>query len=209
MSLKFNQLVKEACAAEQALRLHTADRRLSAAAYLDEALRVADSTPEALADLEAKLTTATADLSGIRVYLKAIERMISDGRVPQPPLNMKRAAFPGRDCAARELLAFGANVFELWALAALRVAAKRPEAFGPVEDLAGYEAKEAALKAWREALFQRIGTEFSHDDLVIGEVRSDGAALITFELAAGMVPLAPRRDAGERLITHLVNNEPL
>lgn len=127
MSLKFNQLVKEACAAEQALRLHTADRRLSAAAYLDEALRVADSTPEALADLEAKLTTATADLSGIRVYLKAIERMISDGRVPQPPLNMKRAAFPGRDCAAR---AAGLRRQCLRALGACRPACRREAARG-------------------------------------------------------------------------------
>lgn len=102
--------------------------------------------------------------------------------------------------------AFGANVFELWAIGALRVAEKLPEAFGPVEDLAAYTEKEAAFKAKRDELCGRIGKEFAQGDLEIGEIRSDGAALITFKLASNRVPISPQRDCGTRLVTYLCDN---
>lgn len=60
------------------------------------------------------------------------------------------------------------------------------------------------LKLKLSVLVPRIGKEFSQDYLVIGEIKSDGAALITFRIVhPGQVPVAPQRDCGERLVKYL------
>lgn len=57
----------------------------------------------------------------------------------------------------------------------------------------------------RQALFARIGKEYAPDDLIIGGVRGDGSALVSFRL--GGVPLAPIENVGERLVTHLLRED--
>ncbi len=46
-----------------------------------------------------------------------------------------------------------------------------------------------------------------HDDLHIGKITSDGAALITFAKARDEVPVHPPATAGERLIGYLLGQE--
>lgn len=209
MSRKFEVLVKEACAAERALRKHTSDRRLSLRCFVAEALKACGSNEETLSEFQAKLTArngASAPLRGIATYLRAITPMIRGGQVNRPPRDYSRTCFAGRDMAEPELRDLGGNIYFLWALSALRVGEQNPGAFGPVEDLAAYEAKEAALKARCDELCGRIGKEYAQDDLEIGEIKSDGAALITFKLAPGRVPIAPPWNCGERLVAALIGN---
>lgn len=206
MSRKFDQLVKEACAAEHALRNHTACRQLSLQCFVSEALRACSSTEEKLSEFQAKLAERNGTampLRGIAMYMRAIKPMIQSGKVYRPPLKYSKTCFPGRDLAEPELRDLGASIYHLWAIAATEVAERHPEAFGAIDDLSGFEEKEAALKVRRDELCARVGKEWSQDDLEIGEIKSDGAALITFKLAPNMVPVAPRRDCGLRLVNYL------
>lgn len=206
MSKKFEALVKEAIAANLEYDAHMHKPRLTAQAFIGECLHRGNSDATKLAHLERAIAERRDFLPGIASYLYHIGSMIGQGRCSRAPMRYSSMNFPARDEAKSELQALNGNLYELWALAAQHEAARHPEIFGTIEDWGAWEAKAAELKAKREALLERIGKDFTHDDLVIGEVRSDGAALITFKLAPGLVTLAPQRNVGERLVKHLIAN---
>lgn len=81
---------------------------------------------------------------------------------------------------------------------------QKPDVFGTVEDLAAHKARIAELEAKRAELHGRFPTTWAHDDLHIGKITSDGAALITFAKAPDEVPVHPPATAGERLIDYVL-----
>lgn len=207
MSKKFDALVKEAIAAELEYDAHMHKPRLTAQAFIGECLHRGNSDATKLAKLERAIAERRDFLPGIVMYIRRIENdVIGQGRFSRAPKAYMHMNFPGRDEAKGELQALNSNLYELWALAAQHEAVRHPEIFGTIENWDAWEAKAAELKTKHGALLERIGKDFTHDDLVIGEVRSDGAALITFKLAPGLVTLAPQRNAGERLVKHLIAN---
>ncbi|MGH8507393.1 MAG: hypothetical protein ACREVH_01540 [Gammaproteobacteria bacterium] len=203
MSERFESLVAEAVEAERAYRAHTGGR-LSLGAFVSEALEAGDSTPARISALRKKLEDRLDRLRGVRIYLRSVEGVIGAGHAGRPPKSFKGACFAGRDEADQELRVFGGNMFELWAIAAENLAARNPEVFGQVDDAKAYDAATADLKTRRQDLFSRIGKEFDQTDLQIGRITSDGAALITFKLAADQVSVAPQASSGERLVNYLL-----
>lgn len=205
MSKKFEALVKEAIAADIEYDAHMHKPRLTAQAFVGECLHRGNSDLTKIATLEIAIAERRDFQPGIVAYLRHIEGMIGQGRCSRAPKSYTHMNFPARDEAKSELQAFNGNLFELWALAAQHEAVRHPEVFGTIEDWPAWEAKAAELKSKRDTLFERIGREFDQSDLVIGEVRSDGAALITLKIAQpGMVTLAPQRNVGERLVAYLI-----
>jgi len=98
-------------------------------------------------------------------------------------------------------------LFLLWVIAAELAYQQNADLFGIVEDLAAHKAKLAELEAKRKELYARFPSTWAHGDLHIGRITSDGAALITFRLAPGEVPVHPPETAGQRLVEYLLRQE--
>jgi hypothetical protein len=81
------------------------------------------------------------------------------------------------------------------------------DVFGTVEDLAAHTVRIAELEAKRKELYARFPSTWAHNDLHIGRITSDGAALITFSKAPGEVAVHPPETAGERLVEYLLRQE--
>jgi hypothetical protein len=77
-----------------------------------------------------------------------------------------------------------------------------------VEFLALTTDRIAELEAKRAELHKRFPSTWAHNDLHIGRITSDGAALMTFAKAAGEVPVHPRpRPRGRGLSSTLLGQE--
>lgn len=60
------------------------------------------------------------------------------------------------------------------------------------------------LKLKRSVLLEKLNTSWGPDDLHIGDIKSDGAALICFQIAMpDQVPVWPKNNCGERLVSRL------
>ena len=108
-----------------------------------------------------------------------------------------------KDEAILELGGRPEKLFLLWVIAAELACERNPEVFGGIEDLAAHKRRISELEARRKELYGQFPTTWTHGDLDIGRITSDGAALITFE-APGQVPVHPPETAGERLIEYLL-----
>ena len=98
-------------------------------------------------------------------------------------------------------------LFALFAIVAERVYQEKPELFGGTVDIDGRKARLAELAARREELYAAFPSTWTHGDLHIGRITSDGAALISFRFAPNEIPLHPFSTAGERLIEYLLRKE--
>jgi hypothetical protein len=95
----------------------------------------------------------------------------------------------------------------LWVVSAEQTYQQNPDVFGPVEDLGKHKARIAELEAKRAELHGRFPSTWGHDDLHIGRITNDCAALITFAKAPDEVPVHPPGTAGERLLDYLMAQE--
>jgi hypothetical protein len=112
-----------------------------------------------------------------------------------------------KDQAVLELGGHVEKLFLLWVVAAELAYQQNPGVFGTVEDLAAHKAKVAELEAKRKELHAKFPSTWGHNDLHIGRITSDGAALITFVKASGEVPVHPPETAGQRLVEYLLREE--
>jgi len=99
------------------------------------------------------------------------------------------------------------KLFLLLAIAAELAAQRNDDIFGNVEDFGGHKLRISELEARRKELYGQFPTTWTHGDLFIGRITSDGAALITFRLAPNEIPLCPSETAGERLVEFLLRKE--
>jgi putative DNA primase/helicase len=113
------------------------------------------------------------------------------------------------DEAGSALLAMG-GVYQRGSLLVRVVKIPEPRVTLSVRRHAGahaHKARIAELEAKVKELYARFPSMWKHEDLVIGKITSDGAALITFRHAPGEVPVHHPRDAGERLVDWLLRQE--
>lgn len=66
---------------------------------------------------------------------------------------------------------------------------------------------KGTLKILPAQNYAKFPSTWGHNDLHIGRITSDGAALITFVKAPGEVPVHPFETAGQRLVEYLLREE--
>ena len=209
MTRQFDAAVDVALEIERELRVLTPDRP-SLRCFIAECLQRADTSYEAVEQIKERLAETFFGLkSGCATFIRDLARQIASGRFPEPPAKQRIGGlyFNQKDEAVMELGGHAEKLFLLWTIAAELAYQQAPDVFGTVEDLAAHKTKLAELEAKRKELYARFPSTWSHGDLHIGRITSDGAALITFAKAAGEVPMHPPETAGERLIEFLLRKE--
>ena len=139
-------------------------------------------------------------------YCRDVRKYIANGSLKEPPeaARIGKLYFAQRDGAVAELGGDPKLLFVLIAIVAEQVYQEKPELFGGIDDIDAHRARLAELEAKRKELYARFPSSWAHNDLHIGRITSDGAALITFAKAAGEVPVHPPETAGERLVEYLL-----
>ena len=205
----FHQLVTEALSVEKELRVLTPGRP-SLRCFIAECLNRADASYEEVEAQKERLTEEhNSAHSGSAAYVRHLTREIAGGRLREPPKKERigKMYWNQKDQAVLELGGHSEKLFLLWVVAAELAYQQNPDVFGTVEDLAAHKVKLAELEAKRKELYARFPSTWTHGDLHIGRITSDGAALITFAKAPGEVPVHPPETAGERLVEFLLRKE--
>ncbi len=202
----FAVLVAEACEAERALREMQGDWRawkLSPEAFAIETQEVARSTPEKLNTLRHALEdeASAPGVEHVNATLRRMLRAVRSRNFNGPPREERRIAFLLDEPAESGLGGLRSSPLELFALAA-RIAGERwPGDFGVGASSAAIKERFATLKARRDELFVRVGSEFTPLDLITEYLPGQGGlARVTFKLSDGQVNVAPVENAGERLV---------
>lgn len=201
----FSALIDERVQLEKDFRATQAPRqsKCSAAAMSRISLAVAHSNPERLARVRAELERGP----GLDAACAALRRMglfARSANCGRPPRELRRLNFLLTGDALAELAVIGSSSFELFALAVQLAAEQHPEDFGDCEDPDAADRRLIELATRRDELDRCIAAAWSHEDIDIGPLDSDGRALITFKLTGGAVPLAPKENAGERLVNWIL-----
>ena len=209
MSRQFDAAVDVALEIERELRALTPGKP-SLRCFIAECLSRAGATYPEVEEIKLRLEdTGFEKASGTGAYVRHLTREIASGRLREPPEvgRIGRMGFNQKDEAVLELGGRPEKLFLLLVIAAEIAYQRNADAFGGVEDLAAHKARLAELEAKRKELCGRFPSTWAHGDLHIGKITSDGAALITFRLAPGEVPVHPPETAGERLIEYLLRQE--
>jgi hypothetical protein len=209
MSKQFELLVNEALDAERELRALTPGRP-SLRCYIATCLERADATYADVEAVKERLADPQFGVhSGCATFIRDLSKQIAAGKFPAPPEKRRVGAlyFNWKDQAIMELGGQPSDLFLLWVVAAEVAYQQQPAVFGRVEDLTAHKARILELESKVKDLYSRFPSTWKHDDLHIGKITSDGAALITFVKAAGEVPVHHPRDAGERLVDWLLRQE--
>jgi hypothetical protein len=209
MSKQFDTLVSEALDAERELRALTPGKP-SLRCFIAECLARGDADYSDVEQVKERLADPMFGLrSGSATFIRDLSKQIANGKFPYPPEKRRVGSlyFNQKDEAVMELGAQPERLFLLWVIAAELAYQQQPDAFGKVEDLAAHKARIAELEAKTKDLYAKFPSTWKHEDLVIGKITSDGAALITFAKAPGEVPVHHPRDAGERLTDWLLRQE--
>ena len=209
MTRQFDAAVAMGLEIERELRALTPDRP-SLRCFIAECLSRADDTYEEIEAVKDRLAEDhNSAHSGSAAYVRHLTREIASGRLREPPEKERigKMYWNQKDQAVLEFGGRPEKLFLLWVIAAEIAYQRNPDAFGNVEDLVAHKAKLADLEAKRKELFAKFPSSWAHGDLHIGRITSDGAALITFKLAPGEVPVHPPETAGERLVEFLLRKE--
>jgi hypothetical protein len=209
MSKQFDMLVTEALDAERELRALTPGKP-SLRCYIATCLARGGADYGDVEAVKERLADPMFGLhSGCATFIRDLSRQIANGKFPHPP-ERKRVGglfFNQKDEALMELGGQSERLFLLWVIAAELAYQQKPDVFGKVEDLGAHRARLSELEAKTKELYARFPSTWKHDDLWIGKITSDGAALITFSKAPGEIPLHPFSSAGERLVDYLLSQE--
>jgi hypothetical protein len=210
MSRKFDATVDVALEIERELRALSGDKP-SIRGWVQACLSRGGLVYE---DIEAVKERLGSDFLQTRMvdpgaYCRHLRRYTIGGSVKEPPAadRIQRMIFAKRDGAVAELGGEPKMLFTLVAIVAERVYQEKPELFGGIDDIDTHRARLAELEAKRKELYAAFPSTWTHGDLHIGRITSDGAALITFAKAPGEVPVHPPETAGERLVDHLLEQE--
>jgi hypothetical protein len=200
----FNTLLREAIAVTRkldALRRFPACK-LTAESYLAETLSAdPNASIQGVKKLRASLAKKPPSLTHTSRTLARMILGLKGPNYPTPPTK-----YPGRLVTfstpetTAELIRYGSSEVELFALAAQLVSESNPDLYGTCESSAEHAAQVDELEARQAELFKQIETRVSTEDLVIAD---DPRTPPAFKVAP-TVPLAPRQDAGQRLVAYLM-----
>jgi len=202
----FATLVHECAEITKELRAHDtlAACKLSAPAFLREALRIAGITEQRLGEVEEKLSDPLRWFEA-RAVIRRLTAAFASVNWVAPSAEIRRYNWAMTAEALAEIVAVGSSTFEIAALAAKHAMEKYPESFGSCTDLAAHQKRLVELTLRRDELRHQIETQYTSDDLLIGEPNAQGNARVSFKLSGGAVPLGP--NLGERLTNWLIANE--
>jgi hypothetical protein len=209
MSKVFDALVSEALEAERELRALTPGKP-SLRCYIATCLERADATYADVEAVKERLADPQFGLnSGTAAFIRDLSRQMANGKCPTPPERKRIGGlyFNQKDQAVMELGGQPERLFLLWVISAEVAYQQQPDVFGKVEDITRHRARISELESKVKELYARFPATWKHDDLWIGKITSDGAALICFAKAPGEVPVHHPRDAGERLVDYLLRQE--
>jgi hypothetical protein len=201
----FDAVVAEAVAVTRELRAldQLANAKLSPDAFLKLAIKIADTTPERLAELREKLerpnTFGLFELAGV---LRRFTIAFRSPNWPGPSRELRRYNFLLTPEALSEIVSLHSTTFEIAALAALIATEQHPQDFGQCEDLDKHYKHLNDLALRRDELYEQIETAHTAADLLVGQPDSSGRCDVTFKLSGGAVSLGPH--AGERLVNCLL-----
>lgn len=169
--------------------------RLTAEAFLAQALKAANATQADLDMLAARLP----EVPGVRILIGDLAVWVRDGHLtaPPPPERARKLLAAGPASAAGDVAAVGASPYLVLAAAVAECNRRWPSAFGEVDDLTtlGKEAArlrdrlDATYAAMPAALRVDVDVDFDQTSLTNPE-RDRGLALVKFRRWPG-VALAP------------------
>jgi len=206
---KFDELLKRALQVEREHRKLTslAGQKLTAKAYLADAMKNARCTDKDLTRLRQEFEDADGlGLDAARFALRKMIAAIRSPNYPYPPGEPARMRHLVPDGALAELTNIHATPMQLFALAVQTAGERYPNSFGEVESHEAWKRRVAGLQRERVELYAKLGASQQDEDRLEGPVDSDSRALITFRISNGEVPVFPRQNAGERLISWLLAN---
>lgn len=198
---KFEKLLAQAVEVKKTLDVLSKPHKLTAKAFLREALQIANSSHAKLDALEENLRRP--QFPRANQFLRKSILFIKEPLCPCPPREVRRIAWLGKmDEAQAELASVGFNIFELFALAVRQTIKQHPTAFGELDSMDGYMQELASTKEKFQKLLSEIETAYGPEDLRIGQTDKKGFGQITFIVSEGAIPLA--EGFPERLVNYLV-----
>jgi hypothetical protein len=207
----FGSLVQEAVQVTQRLRTldsNPSESNLKPEAFLKEVMALDESISlKSITKLRKALERNPPNLTHSNASLR---RMVSalrgpNLRRPPPAKNLERTIrWLNTEPAIAEQIRFGSSPVELLCVAVQVAGENHPECFGRRTSSAEIDKERAELTAKRDELYRRIGTEVTAADLHIDDT---GTGPVTFACAP-TINLAPRANAGERVVNHLLLAQP-
>jgi hypothetical protein len=204
----YNNIVSEAMSVTRklnALRQFPACK-LTAEAYLEETLAADENASmKGVRKLREWLERKPLPV-GLTHSARTLARMIAGLKGPawgSPPVKFPwrlQTSFGTPETTA-ELIAFDSTTLELFGVSILIVNERSPDCWGTCESSADYAEQVAELEARQAELFKKLETQASTEDLLIAD---DPHIPTAFKVSDGKVPLAPRQDAGQRLVNYLM-----
>ena len=201
----FERLVAQAVKVDTELKGMDSRPRLTAQAFLAKAKKNAEVgagaatiSDKLLETLATEIRAREADFPHATGFVRKLTKaFIGDGGgyFPVPPV--RRLGAYGGEQALSEALSMGTTLLLLVAVAALEAIRQSPESFGSITDMDAHQARRADLFAKRAELYHRIADELTGADV---DFDVDGTVAPTVKLSAGEIPLAPKRNLGERLV---------
>jgi len=200
----FTKLLKAAVKVCEAYDKAESQRKLTAKAFLREALEVANTDNARLDALETAIERPIMERS--RQFYRNALKFVKEPFCSCPPRQPKKLNWLVQghiDELTAELSTARSNTFELFCLAVRTAVKKFPESFGTITDMAAHGEKLKALQAERAELYRQIETSYTPSDLQMRNV-SGGSANVSFAISGGAVALGEH--AGERLTGWLREN---
>jgi len=181
--------------------------KLSREAFLNDALAVARTSLDRLAELDDILAEdGGRTLPNASAFVRRLERFIREGTATRTPREVSRLRFAMSEGLAGELSTLKSSPHELFALAVKRTADKSPASFGQVGNWDEHQAHLAALREELTNVYQRLGEVATTDDLTIATgppCSMCGRNLrATYKISGGTI--SPGPDGPQQLVTWLL-----
>ena len=170
--VKAQEAVEVAHELQECLR----NRKLTAKAFLDLAVKNADTSIQRLNLLEQ--ATKEPDTDAIAAFLRKAAKYVAEPTCPHPPPAEKFAKMCrvlGSDALPAELARLGYSVGEALALAVRNAGNRYPDRFGKVTNLEEHDARTEALRQKHKDLLVQMQETITGSDISYGE---DGAPFV-------------------------------
>lgn len=193
------------------------DEKLSAQAFLAEALEFAGMTEREAEALDKKVWQAAASKHlqhfVTQVGKQAVATQADQGATLRPPTgNLHTFMGHGREERTQgfinllvEASMLGTNPPQLVAVAALRATREAPDAFGKIEDWDKHHAALAAKGERLDALYRQMAENWNQADIQLHDIDKDGRARVSIRANDATVPVVPLESLGERLCAQLAS----
>lgn len=163
---KLDELIAEAAGIVQQLERLGQNRKLTASAFLDEAITLADTTREDVEKLALDLDTKPG-LDPARAFVSKLVRVFRESTYPRCPRDPGKVLnCYGSDAAFQALTSLGATVAQAMAVAVMRVHQKfGNDVFGMIADWDRYEKETTDLRDRLAGIYEEMKDAVSGADL--------------------------------------------